>query len=393
MTTVNDPVNTLAPTKAVAPYVSIIATARNDNHGGDLLGRMQLFLDSLLDQCERYDLLAELILVEWNPPRDRPPLAQALTWPRRPGRCTVRVITVPGSAHRRFEHSDALPLFQMIAKNVGIRRARGRFILATNVDILFSDELIRFIATRRLRRDRMYRCDRHDVDPHPPRKTVPHSGHLDWCSKHVVRVNERHGSTRAADGQFHRIYWDPTPRVRFLEWLQDLRLVPVVTRRRLHCNACGDFTLMHRDGWSAVRGYAQFAMYSMHIDSLLCTAAHFAGWREAALKPPMVTYHLEHASGSGWSPEGQATLNTRLEKAGVPQVTLEQYHRWSIQMRRDRKPALFNDEDWGLAGERFEEVSPTQTTSRDREEAVSEAETARAEETTLRGSLAYTRGS
>ena len=29
----------------------------------------------------------------------------------------------------------------MIAKNVGIRRARGEFVLATNIDILFSSEL------------------------------------------------------------------------------------------------------------------------------------------------------------------------------------------------------------------------------------------------------------
>jgi hypothetical protein len=39
----------------------------------------------------------------------------------------------------------------MIAKNVGIRRARGRFVLATNVDILLDDALVRFLRDRRRR--------------------------------------------------------------------------------------------------------------------------------------------------------------------------------------------------------------------------------------------------
>jgi hypothetical protein len=302
-----------------------------------------------------------LILIEWNPPESRPPLIEAIRWPAvsggSRGYCGVRVVTVPQGVHSRFEHSGALPLFQMIAKNVGVRRARAPFILATNIDILLTDELVRFIAARRLRSDRLYRCDRHDVDPHPP-MAMPPRDRLDWCARNVVRVNERIGSTRPATGDFHRVYWNETPKVRLLELLQDLKLVPVVTRKRLHCNACGDFTLMHRRGWEAVRGYAEFAMYSMHIDSLLCTAAHFAGWRELALEPPSVAYHLEHGAGSGWSPEGQSALNDRLQRAGVPQVSLEQYHRWSIQMRRENKPILFNKGDWGLVNERFGEACP-----------------------------------
>jgi hypothetical protein len=58
----------------------------------------------------------------------------------------VRFIQVPPEIHRKFRHADHLPLYQMIAKNVGIRRARGRFILVTNIDILFSDELVSFLA-------------------------------------------------------------------------------------------------------------------------------------------------------------------------------------------------------------------------------------------------------
>ena len=34
----------------------------------------------------------------------------------------------------------------MIAKNAGIRRARGQFVLATNIDIIFSNELVGFLG-------------------------------------------------------------------------------------------------------------------------------------------------------------------------------------------------------------------------------------------------------
>ena len=61
-------------------------------------------------------------------------------------RLRVRFIEVPPEMHARYDHGKALPLYQMIAKNVGIRRARGRFVLATNIDILISSELAAFMG-------------------------------------------------------------------------------------------------------------------------------------------------------------------------------------------------------------------------------------------------------
>src|ERR1700676_3160448 len=114
------------------PYLSVVATARHDTHGGNLLGRMQVFVDAWINQCKRHNLSSELIIVEWNPPADKPKLAEALRWPDDTGPCQVRIIEVPAELHRRYRHAAALPLYQMIAKNVGIRRAQGEFILATN---------------------------------------------------------------------------------------------------------------------------------------------------------------------------------------------------------------------------------------------------------------------
>lgn len=168
-------------------HLSVVATSRNDNHGGSLTCRMQHFVNGFVAQCKRHNLRAELIMVEWNPPSDRVPLAQELRWPDDTGPCDIRIITVPPEVHQTFDHSDKLPLFQMIAKNVGIRRARGRFVLATNIDILFSDESIIYMRDR-LRDGVLYRNDRIDVPTE-----VPHDHDfakvLDWCWKNYFRIN------------------------------------------------------------------------------------------------------------------------------------------------------------------------------------------------------------
>jgi hypothetical protein len=175
------------------PYLSLVVTARNDDHGGNLLHRMQIFVSGWIEQSRRFGIPSELILVEWNPLPDRPRLAQALRWPDDFGPCQVRFIEVPPELHQHYAHAEALPLYQMIAKNVGIRRARGRFVLATNIDILFSSEFACYLAEERLAPGRMYRMDRHDVMSDVP-LDAPVEEQLAWCRTHLIRVNTREGT-------------------------------------------------------------------------------------------------------------------------------------------------------------------------------------------------------
>jgi hypothetical protein len=174
-----------------APYISVIVTARNDNHGVNMLGRMQAFLDSWILQAQRYDLPSEIVVVEWNPPADRPPLKEALRWPESTAPCCVRFIEVPREVHQSIPYASAIPLHQMIAKNVGIRRARGEFLLLTNIDIIFSAELMQFLASRSLDPGAMYRMDRLDVGSDIP------EGNLDellvFCQRRITRVCGREG--------------------------------------------------------------------------------------------------------------------------------------------------------------------------------------------------------
>jgi hypothetical protein len=330
------------------PYLSVVATSRNDDHGGRLRERMQVFVSGLVEQCRRHRLDAELVLVEWNPPADRPRLREALRWPADPGPCRIRIVEVPGELHRRYRHSDRLPLFQMIAKNVGIRRARGRFVLATNIDLLFSDEIMAFLASQALEPDRMYRIDRHDVMAEVP-VDARLDEQLDYCRRHLLRVHAREGSFGVD------VAGRPIARARRLT---PSRLVRGALRRLrprgpapapLHINGCGDFTLLSRERWFDLRGYPELHVFSFNLDSVLCHAAHHAGAREAVLTEPMRVYHIEHSIGSGWTPEGHDTLFRAIEAKGIPWVDHDLLLAWAGQMNRLQAPMIFNGEGWGMA--------------------------------------------
>jgi len=365
------------------PLLSVVVVSRNDDHGGNLMYRMQLFVTGWLEQARRHNLSSELVLVEWNPLPDHPRLAQALKWPKDIGPCAVRIIEVPPEIHRRFKYSDRLPVFQMIGKNVGIRRARGRFILATNIDILFSDEIMDFFASGQLTGGHMYRVDRYDVPSEIP-GGVSIKEQLNYCRDHVIRINRRGGTLipGTAERPAERpvsIYQALQKRVQALSNARDVarlgkdiflypyRLTvsypyrimrPILYGRPLHTNACGDFTLMAREHWLAVRGYDEFEMYSMHLDGLLCVTAHYGGAREVVLEEPMRIYHIEHAPGSGWSPGlGGELMNQRLKNAGIPQLAYKEYLKYFRQIRWKQRPIIFNkDKGWGLADESLMET-------------------------------------
>ena len=361
------------------PYLSVVATARNDNHGGDLLPRMQVFVNGLAAQSERFQLETELVLVEWNPPADRPKLSDALDWPQTPW-CSMRIIEVPNELHATLEHSDRLPLFQMIAKNVGIRRAGGEFVLATNVDILFPDELMAELAARALQSDTVYRVDRYDVAITPD-PSLPIDETLRESLKHVVRICSREGSNDLVDETFYGIAQEGNlwiRRIRHLGWALRRRYRDVragrlgrlgvkwgvarnlwdaeAARVPLHTNASGDFTLVSREGWHTTRAYPELEMFSMHIDGLFLYQAHYAGLDEIVLPHPI--YHIEHTHGFKPAPKDIDMLNERLDEAAIPQISNDQFSRWILTMYQTKKPIVFNDESWGFADQTLPEYDP-----------------------------------
>ena len=144
-------------------YLSIVAASRNDNHGGKLDERMNAFIKSLADNCKKYKIASELILVEWNQIPDTKTLSDRLNLVSN-DYLNSKIITVSQEHHLKLPNSERLKFYQMIAKNVGIRRASGEFILATNIDVLINQKLFKFISNKKLKEKTIYRCNRHCID-------------------------------------------------------------------------------------------------------------------------------------------------------------------------------------------------------------------------------------
>ena len=104
---------------------------------------------------------------------------------------------------------------------------------------------------------------------------------------------------------------------------------------------------MAREQWHLLRGYPELETFSMNIDAMLSFMAAAAGLRECVLEPPI--YHIEHEVGSGWSPEGEARLRSRIAERGITWLDAQTIHMWAMYMAWLGRPMIFNGPDWGLA--------------------------------------------
>ena len=165
-------------------YLSFVSVGRNDNYGGDFDFRLQNSVRFIAHYVEKYKIPSEYIFVNYNPFYDKPSLQESLDWPKDRKYLKIRIIDVPPEVHKEVADPNIrkpVPVLEYIAKNVGIRRAKGEYVLATNPDIIFNPKILKYIAKRRLRKDTFYRTDRCDFTKIPeeivngsPRSYVRH---------------------------------------------------------------------------------------------------------------------------------------------------------------------------------------------------------------------------
>lgn len=263
-----------------SPYISIVIATRNDNYGENMQQRLSMFVKSLDRYQLKYPSLFELIVVEWNPPTNTPSLAEIIP------QCSnlpVRVITVPANVHNQFGTKH--PLIEFRAKNVGIRRSRGEYVLITNPDILFSEDMIEQFSLRILTPNVLYRTDRfdfksYDIDMNDVDSYVPYAikntfhGHL--SDDNLYSIN--HGTN-----------------------LSDF---PKSDYSRLHTNASGDFILSHRSSFDLINGLYEDDDFSHHADSISVIRFFYSQIPQCILSAPMCIFHQDHARGQRemWDP-------------------------------------------------------------------------------------------
>jgi hypothetical protein len=78
-------------------------------------------------------------------------------------------------------------------------------------------------------------------------------------------------------------------------------------------------------------------------------AAHYAGYQEVTLLPPCVCFHIEHGIGSGWTPEGEKALFSRLRQSETLNPEWPVLTPLVEEMREQQRALEFNNSGWGMA--------------------------------------------
>ena len=270
--------------------LSIVCSGRNDNWNGSF-DRVAPFVVThnaavLSKLVERF----EQVFVEWAPLEDRPLLSERLVelGPR------VRCLIVPRAVHDGFR--PGIPFLQYHARNVGIRRACGRRIVAVNADILLTPSIVK--AMLDLEPGALLRAPRYDVD-----LAVLDERGLDavirFCESPDNRIAEHHVVRRFGDRSF--------------PWFE---------------NAAGDFACMHAEDWERIGGFHERLDASMGVDAELIGQARRLNLSIRSCEHPV--YHVDH-------PEQQ---------------------RGRLHMPPYSESGYDNPGDWGLAGAAFSNSSP-----------------------------------
>jgi hypothetical protein len=275
------------------PYLSLVLTGRNDDFGGDFKGRFFRALRFNHDRLTEAGIPHEFVFVEWRPMPRRPYLATLLGDEFYDlGPDELRACVVDARYHSALSLNPRLQFQEFIAKNVGIRRARGEFVLTTNTDIYLSRGVLERLGARDLDRGVLYRAARHDLKSHAD------TSWMDW------------------------------------DLLEDERNCEIVNAIKppLYTNASGDFLLLDRETYHRLRGFNEvYRVAKIHIDGNFCVKAHASAVPLVDIGFPV--YHV-----------GRGTLHGQIGAYGdQPQDAPWGDIRWKSDV------IYMNPPDWGLA--------------------------------------------
>lgn len=310
------------------PYISFVVTGRNDDYGHRFLYRVQRFTDNLIHLCEKYKLPSELIFVDWNPPKDKEKLCKALKIEKNRKSLKARFIEVSKEIHDKVKTSDKMPLLEFMAKNAGMRRANGEFIVFTNPDIIFSEEMIKFFSRRELKKKIFYRANRYDLSVDVP---------TDMKASEVEKFCEKN--------------WDFCWNARFGRYHRGIKIIPDLPRLigrllikmrkdqaylRYHGGSPGDFMLLSNEAVMNIRGYPEMNVHG-GMDGYVSIQAVSSGNKLKVLKEK--TYHQSHG------PAGER-----------PMPNMTNYIVDAKKMLKEKKAIIYNDKNWGLKNYNLKET-------------------------------------
>jgi hypothetical protein len=338
--------------------ISIVQYSRNDNHGDNLLKRMKFSYYTNIYLLEKYKIKSEIIMVDYNTPTNKDNLYKLLPINQKLNYVNIRHIIVPPEIHSQFKESDKLPMNNMLARNIGIRRAKGEYILSTGIDVIFSPKLVKKFNTTLP--DKLYRVNRYDVNSCILDMDLNYEEILIACEKNIIDI---HFNTN--QGNF----------------------IPNTTIPMLHTNNCGDFQLAHKNIWFKLRGYPEIDLMGTHVDTIFEYMAYLSGFKEVVLEEKL--FHIDHKSRwlkplythvlRNWRMlfkefgydvmqykedyyklakkiSKNANEKTYLEEIDLKILTDNEYKQIIADMANGKRNIVFNNGNWGAGDKKFEEI-------------------------------------
>lgn len=234
--------------------ISVIVTGRNDDYSGNLHQRM---IPSLNHFTSLYD---EVVYVDFNSPNGSyiEVIKDKLN---KTGK--LKCITVTPEDVIKINPSYKNKFIEVLARNIGIRRATGDYILSSNPDIVCERPNLEEV--------------RDDVFYAAARRDIPIELYTQIDERHLPKFlldNQEHFSKkpRVVDNNGNPI-WDPNDR-----W-------SVVV-------CCGDYQFGHKDIWYKIRGFEESAVGRCYADSNLMKKAALNGFKIDEMILPV--FHLNH---------------------------------------------------------------------------------------------------
>ena len=93
-----------------------------------------------------------------------------------------------------------------------------------------------------------------------------------------------------------------------------MNTLKILFDKKLHTNACGDFTMIDKQSFYKMKGYYEFDGFSWHIDSLLLFKAYYY-LKLNFINLNFPIYHINHEPGKKYSRKGKISIKKTLLNA------------------------------------------------------------------------------
>lgn len=254
--------------------LTAVCCGRNDNYGGHFLESAKYSLNSMLVSFD------EVIYVDWNTEDGKPIVTDAIELENRD---KLRVIEIrPALVKEIMGDKPAQVMCEVMARNVGIRRATGDIVVDTNCDVVVPPREQLELAFKDLKDGMMMTIAKHDVELSDMQRIFKEND--------VTEIQTR---MPLAFG-----LWPMAKRLMspFLAVTKDiLEKQPPEAHHQIAsiiC-ACGDFQAATRATWHSIRGFEESQCKRMFIDTQVQYKVIMGGGVVFATNFPPV-YHIEH---------------------------------------------------------------------------------------------------